>query len=358
MQAREGANAHRNNFDLLRLGLALTVCLVHTYELSAYPALIGLEHWLSAGTAFHAFFVVSGYLIYASYERTPSLRDYFGKRARRIYPAYLCVVLACAFGLYFASGLPPAAYFNGQWLRYLLANLTFLNFLAPTLPGVFTAQNVAAVNGALWTIKIEVGFYLCLPLIVWLMRRLGPNRVLAAGFAASVAWLYGCWWMSIHHGPAWGEVARQLPGQFCLFAVGMALRHNQATFARFRWQWMAAAFLLCVCRPPGALAPLTDPLVLGVLAIGFATGPYVGYRAPLGDLSYGVYLWHFPIIQLLVASHAFDAQPWALVAVAVVLALVAALLSWHLVERRFLGQRGAGVARRVAPPAPGRQVVD
>jgi peptidoglycan/LPS O-acetylase OafA/YrhL len=204
-----------------------------------------------------------------------------------------------------------------------------------------------------------VGFYPCLPLIVWLMRRLGPNRVLAAGFVASVAWLYGCWWMSIDHGPAWGEVARQLPGQFCLFAVGMALRHNREAFARWRWHLMAAAFLLCLLRAPEALAPLTDPLVLGVLAIGFATGPYVGYRAPLGDLSYGVYLWHFPIIQLLVAWHAFDAQPWTLVAVAVVLALSAALLSWHLVERRFLVRGGAGGTRRVAAgPVLRREVVD
>ena len=132
-----------------------------------------------------AFFVISGFLIFMSYERTSSLRRYAIKRARRIYPAYLCIILLCAFGLFTLSGLPVDQYFSADWFKYLVANLTFLNFLAPSLPGVFENNLLQAVNGALWTIKIEVMFYCSVPLIVWFAQRFGRLPVLLGLFTLS-----------------------------------------------------------------------------------------------------------------------------------------------------------------------------
>src|ERR1035441_3699041 len=77
-----------NNLDLVRLVLASVVVIVHCRDLSLQPGLAWLTKWLDSGIAVKGFFAISGCLIIASYERSPSLRDYFEKRMRRILPAY------------------------------------------------------------------------------------------------------------------------------------------------------------------------------------------------------------------------------------------------------------------------------
>ena len=126
----------------------------------------------SVDSAVQVFFLISGYLVFSSYEKSSTLKSYFSKRARRIYPAYLFVILAAAFGLYFVSQETLIDYFGLGWLKYVASNLTFLNFAAPTLPGVFTENPTPGINGSLWTIKVEVAFYIAVPAIALLMRRL------------------------------------------------------------------------------------------------------------------------------------------------------------------------------------------
>ncbi|MFX9097300.1 acyltransferase family protein, partial [Acinetobacter baumannii] len=76
-----------NNFDLLRFGLASIVVLFHTSRLSQAASLSWMQHYFSATFAVEAFFTVSGFLIFMSYERSHSLLSYAKKRARRIFPA-------------------------------------------------------------------------------------------------------------------------------------------------------------------------------------------------------------------------------------------------------------------------------
>ena len=105
--------------------------------------------------AVKAFFVVSGFLIFMSFERSSSFASYARKRIRRIYPAYFTVVMLCAIFLVAVSSKNIEHYFSFVWVKYVLANLAFLNFLQPTLPGVFDSNKIAVVNGALWTLKIR-----------------------------------------------------------------------------------------------------------------------------------------------------------------------------------------------------------
>ena len=101
----------RNNFDLLRLCLAATVCFAHAYVLSEQEQLAWLARTFSSTLAVRAFFVVSGFLIVMSYERASSLGDYAGKRVRRVVPAYVTIELVYAFGLAAVSSLSVADYF-------------------------------------------------------------------------------------------------------------------------------------------------------------------------------------------------------------------------------------------------------
>ena len=97
----------RNNFDLLRLLMALSVFFAHSAILTQSIQLRPLAYVFKASVAVDVFFVISGFLIFMSYERTNSLKDYFVKRVRRIYPAYFTVIVICAiFGLFFKIIIP------------------------------------------------------------------------------------------------------------------------------------------------------------------------------------------------------------------------------------------------------------
>jgi peptidoglycan/LPS O-acetylase OafA/YrhL len=152
---------------------------------------VAFDRYFSARLAVDTFFVISGLLIYRSYVRSSSIRSYFEKRARRIYPAYFTVVVLTAIALCPLSSLPISQYFGAGFWKYLRAILVLLNFLAPCLPGVFTSNSIPAINGALWTLKIEVAFYLAVPVIHWICSRLGTKRVMAAIFLFSCVWKYG-----------------------------------------------------------------------------------------------------------------------------------------------------------------------
>ena len=176
-----------NNFDLLRLLFSGIVVLVHAYELSGFQQLGIFTRVLSSTVAVKAFFVVSGFLIFMSYERSTTISAYSNKRIRRIYPAYFTVVMLCAIGLIAVSTKNIGDYLSLTWVKYVFANLAFLNFLQPTLPGVFDSNKLTAVNGALWTLKVEAMF-LSVPLFVFLFRKFARFPILILVYCASVAY--------------------------------------------------------------------------------------------------------------------------------------------------------------------------
>jgi peptidoglycan/LPS O-acetylase OafA/YrhL len=325
-----------NNFDLLRLLFAGTVCLVHAFDLSGHQQLAFLGSVLSSAVAVKAFFVVSGFLIFMSFERSSSLASYARKRALRIYPAYFAVIMICAVGFVAISTRGPADYFSTAWVRYVLANLSFLNFLGPTLPGVFEGNRVPAVNGALWTLKIEVLFYLCVPLFVMLFRRFGHLPVLVPAYLGSVAYALACAWMAERTGSVlYVELGRQLPGQLSYFLAGAFFYYYLATFERRAVTFLVGAVLVLAVNSQWAL-PLFEPFALASVVIFFALFLYVGNFGRYGDFSYGVYILHFPILQCFIAMGWLADRPWLYLVASVLTVLVAAMAMWHLVEKRFL----------------------
>lgn len=334
-------NSHRfinNNFDLLRLLFAGTVCLVHAYELSGYGELAVIVSVLSSAVAVKAFFVVSGFLIFMSYERSKSTASYAFNRVRRIYPAYLVAVMACAIGLVVVSTKTVTEYYSVAWLKYVVANLAFLNFLQPTLPGVFDANKLAAVNGALWTLKIEVMFYLMVPLFVWLFRKFGHLRILVAAYCTSLAYAWIFSTLAEETGAyIYSELARQLPGQISYFVAGAGLYYFFPVFERYAKYFLAAAVAVLLAKT-WVSVPLAflEPLALATLVVFFGLFLYVGNAGKYGDFSYGIYILHFPIIQLLLDSDRFGSNPLGFLAAAVVLSVMAGGGMWHFIEKRFL----------------------
>ncbi|MFZ5564704.1 MAG: acyltransferase family protein [Thermodesulfobacteriota bacterium] len=339
----------RNNFDLLRLLFAGTVCLVHAHKLSGYPSLKIVTGFLSSEVAIKAFFVVSGFLIFMSFERSTSVVAYLGKRARRIYPAYFTVVMLCAIGLVAVSSQSAGDYFfSFEWIRYILANLAFLNFFQHTLPGVFETHKLAVVNGALWTLKIEVMFYLCVPLFVRLFRRFGHCPMIFFFYSCSVAYALLCTWMAAHTGSAiYSELGRQLPGQLSYFMGGALLYYYLPLFEQQVGYFVSASVLALVANKAYSL-PLLEPMALAIVIVFWGLFLYLGNFGKYGDLSYGVYILHFPIIQLLLYTGWFKNNPWVFIIMVVIITTVGAFAMWHLVEKRFLLRSSYYVARRGA----------
>lgn len=328
---------NRNNFDLIRFMLASMVFLSHAYELSGQEKLSTFAMLISSTMAVQAFFVISGFLIFQSYERSSTLSSYIAKRTWRIIPAYVTVIFTSAILLSFTSSLSLYQYlYNSELWKYLAANLFFLNFLAPNLPGVFTNHIVQAVNGALWTLKIEVAFYITVPICIWFFTRLGRDRTLIAIYVASVIYTITMLWLSTTwNRPSFVELSRQLPGQMTYFIAGAAIFYH---FDRFRvnsFLLMAVGILLFTISPY-FLTLFLRPVGLALIVMIVAFGPYLGRFGRYGDFSYGVYILHFPILQILIHFGLPNYSPWVFLFTAIAIVLPTAMLMWHLVEKRFL----------------------
>lgn len=330
------ARVRANNFDAIRLTLAAVVAAVHVAVLSGEAGLAWIPRVLSSSLAVKAFFVVSGFLIVMSFEHSANWRAYAERRVRRLYPAYAVVIVLSALALWLVSGRSAPEYFGPSWWKYVAANLAFLNFLAPTLPGVFDANAIRTVNGALWTLKVEVLFYAAVPFLVWLCRRAGWQVILPLAYLGSFAYVS---LLRLVGGPhpdgLYEALQRQLPGQLAYFVSGAALYYGFSWFEpRLRPLSAIAALILLVNL--AVPIPLVEPAAIAVVVIAIAFAGMAIPAGKYGDFSYGLYILHFPVIQLIVQAGWFAGRPLGLFITAMTLALLGAVLLWHLVEKRWL----------------------
>jgi peptidoglycan/LPS O-acetylase OafA/YrhL len=319
----------RNNIDLLRFILAATVLFFHVGILSGVPALHRVLRFANGRDAVLGFFVISGYVVSLSWQRIGSLRVYASHRLRRILPGYFAVVLLCWLAGAAVSVLPVADYWrNSETWCYLAANLAFLQFLGPSLPGVFVGNHVASVmNGSLWSIRTELFCYALVPLLSCIRWR--AIALATACFAVLVVLP--------------GGRAHPLADEFRIgifepvecFAIGAFF----ASESRRRRLFLPAMILL------GASftrleSGLLEPFTVAFLVLSIALVPVsLGRWSAAGNLSFGMYLWHFPIVQWLTTQHWAARSPRVFFLAAVALTLALAAMSWNLVERRFLAKR-------------------
>lgn len=329
--------AHRaNNFDLLRLVFALLVVVTHTRELSDFHSdnpLFYLSVWGIDG-----FFIISGYLIYESLSRHSGLAGYGLRRLFRIYPAYVAVILIqCVLMVALQPGAAPL----GEIFKYLISNLIFLNFLQPVVGDIFAGLKFNAVNGALWTLKIEVTFYILLPFAMLLLRRYFlPFVVFAVVLSIIInAVLFDA---GLH------RLSNQFPAKFYLFGAGILLA---AYGSRIPWPVyglavvFAGIFLFSMALPR-YLWLLLEMVCLGaaIQLIAFVTPP-VRLR---WDVSYTVYLLHFPVIQFSVFLAVPEAMTFeSFLAYVLVCTFAGAYVLTALIERPLLAY-----GRRMAKKFP------
>lgn len=321
--------ASENCFDFLRLFLAVSVLFSH------YDKLHGVDfiHFpVSLPLSVSGFFVISGILIYRSFCRSSSLKSYFVKRVKRIFPAYVLVVLLSSLVFSFFSDLPASDYFlSSDFFRYLAANLTTLNFIQPNLPGV---RGLEAVNPSLWTIKIELMLYLLVPVFAWLFD--GKRRVLsvvAVAVVSSVS-IFLRWKADVSGVPSYDLLGKWIALAAC-FLAGVSLFLFRVELKKCKWFLIVPAVALLMVD--GYAVELVHPFAVGIAVYFFAfTLPFLNRFGKIGDLSYGTYVFHGPIVNVTIC------MGWTVCAgnflLTVLMVLLVAFLSWHLLEKRILGR--------------------
>ncbi len=338
-----------NNFDLIRLLAALQVVYCHTCWHLDITTGIGnstLSHPVQWFPGVPIFFVISGFLISRSWERSDDWKDYARKRALRIYPALWVqlaagILLAAAFG-----AITPTVATSRSFFLWVLAQSSCIQFYNPAFMRSF---GLGVLNGSLWTIPVELGFYLSLPILyAGFVNRVG--RRWADGGLALLALASFTYWFELSTvadpESTWTKLQMVSPlPHLHMFLVGVLLQRN---FERVlpllenrAWIWFPvyAAFML-LFNPWGqatlsssAIAVLAGRLLLAasILSVAFSWRSFSERLLKGHDISYGVYLYHGLAINVLVQLN-WKENPWLLALVTGV-TVVLAMLSWQLIER-------------------------
>lgn len=335
----------RNSFDVLRYFFAFSLILVHFCTLTDTP-----QFWfITGGTRVKAFFIITGFLVLYSILRSRTLKDYFLKRIRRILPAYVaCITLCLIIGLCLTDLSWKEFLTNGTTWKYYLSNILFLNFLQPELPGVFQDHAMTAMDGSLWSMKVELCFYVVLPLLVWLLCKFRKGIVIACIFALSVAQtlffnhLYEKTGVELYH-----TIQHQFGGQLVFFVGGMSLLlWFDALNRHLRWLFPVCLLLFLISEHWQPLV-YAEPLTFAVVIIGIAYHcPRLNFLFGVDNISYGLYLYHFPVIQVLISLGLAQYNIYLCFITALFITFVVALLSWKFIEKPML--------RKPYPGKPGR----
>ncbi|MEV4656117.1 acyltransferase [Micromonospora sp. NPDC049301] len=357
-----------NCFDFLRLLAALAVVVQHAVEHTGSGFLWyapGSGRWFGDGVA--VFFVISGGLVFASalrcHESGRGWSEYFRNRLLRIAPA-IYVYLVLMVGLLLLTGVVGTrSLADPHFLAWAGSTLLLVPVYHPLLLADF---GTGVVNGSLWTIPAEVGFYLIVPgLVLLAVRRSVRLMVLVTAVAA----VLGCGLHAYLAGVDPDALLSRLVSVSVVpwigyFLLGMILVRVWDRLPQSGPVALAAlggyAVLTWTQHQVGAsgravIALLAAvPLAYLVYWVGHR-GPRVlrGLTARIGDLSFGAYIWHMPVINLLlwagVDNWRVRGTPLVLLVVAITLAC--AYASWNLVERPALQLKRYSVRGGVSRPA-------
>lgn len=350
-----------NAFDALRVISALAVLYSHSFALYGLPEPQPVAGQLLGRLAVTLFFSISGYLICQSWERDPHLGRYAARRALRILPALWVVVILTALvigALCTTAALSDYFGSSSPW-RYMAVGVTAMG--SPPLLGVFEQNPFpGSVNGSLWTLKYEIIMYL----VLGLLGRFAPGSLRAKCSVAFVffaaSWLLIC---ALGYQKAgvpflWRFYIELYPYRIAyLGAFFFAGACAHLYFHRIHLSWAVALIMAAVL--PFIKSEMLTMVMLWVavpyIALVFALkAPPIFQKVNGFDYSYGIYVYAFPIQQIVSQMGQQHQWSWGTVLVLSLLSTtVAAALSWHYVEKPALRMKGAisAIGRTITPPA-------
>jgi len=327
------SSGRNNHFNLIRMVAATGVLVSHAYPLTLGPdAVQPLEGWLRGiplGTVcVYIFFATSGFFITKSFDQSTSRWRFLKARVLRLYPALALVLTLTVLVAACCLTTAPSATYWAAVPDYLVRNLALFK-LEYTLPGVFeTNPYGATINGSLWTLSYEVLCYFGV-FIAGVLGLLRKKRALALALLGFVI---------LYIAAPSLPLPRRLDTLLDLampFAIGTAF-YVWRSFVPLR---LSLGVLLAVFAGVAWLTPLFElvfaiALSYWVFLVGLAKNEALLAYNRLGDYSYGMYIFAFPVQQMF--ASVTEAMPLWNMALALPITLICAILSWHLVEKTAL----------------------
>lgn len=333
-------NHRDNNIGTLRFLGAFLVLFGHSFNLSdttqpADPLSQHISGWMpwqqpAQTLGVILFFAISGYLVTRSYLNRQNVFYFLLARCLRIYPALIVAVTfcVCVVGWYHTT-LPTAEYFHHPvtiqywWVNASLRSVRFI------LPSVFGNNPVAlSVNGSLWTLPVEFRLYLVVAL-------LGVAGLLQRAKWLTLVVILGVAEFIFFPGRFPILLSPDKPYLLVSFVMGMLFCAYQPRLHPNLPMLIALVIASVLLRITHHAFSFNFIGLLAFVALVLWIGFHPRWRLPAldryGDLSYGLYLYAFPVQQTVVGWIG-TGKPWLLLAISLLLATVLALISWHLIE--------------------------
>jgi peptidoglycan/LPS O-acetylase OafA/YrhL len=322
-------DSRKNNLDIIRFFAATLVLFSHAYPLTlgnngSEPFAVLTKGQMTFGElAVSIFFVISGFLITQSYERSKDPVYYFKARSLRIFPGLLFCILLSIFvlGPIFTE-LSLIDYFKNRETYDYLKTIS-LYWIQYDLPGVFQA-NVwpTAVNGSLWTLWYEFFFYIAVAAL-GVTKLLDKRMVLFLFILCTGLYFLG-------RGGFYTDLFRY-------FGAGMVFYLFRKQIKLNGWFAILSLIILLLTLSNGLFNysfPIFGTYLVFYLA--FETRLKLTNFGKYGDFSYGIYIYAFPLQQVM--NHLFNNQlsPLENFLLTFPVTLMFAIVSWYLVEKRAL----------------------
>lgn len=330
-------NPKENGIGFMRLFFALFVIVQHGFALNNNIdplSRLGLSSFGSFGV--NGFFILSGYLITASWLNSKSYISFSWRRILRVFPAFVVCLFFTGFIIsplmtIINNGNIDIVFFKQQ-LSYIYKNLLLIIY-QPDITNLTINHHEHSLNGSLWTLSWEFGFYILLAIAGTLGLLSKRKKIL---FIAIILYIIS-YWMSdckctIFFKYYTSQRVTILPFMFGLGVLAYLFKHKIPN--------NTLLFIICIIGwaldlKYNHVMPIYPFFFLYMMLWLMVNLPIKSFEKH-GDYSYGIYIYHYPIIQLILLIYNFNVNPWILSLIAIVPTGILAYLSWHYIEKPAL----------------------
>ena len=343
-----------NNLDFIRFMLAVSVIFCHCYVLyygteeTVEPLWVLSNRQISIGSfAVNFFFVISGFLILQSWNHSARFIDFLRKRVVRIFPAFIVASIVCVFffaPLGTADSFMPLGYWK-LYLQNIKLNELFVGFVQLAEPTVSWTLNSVPIHGSInapmWTIRYEFFCYLLVPVLFYLgvfkKKAFVVALFVVAFILQAVQHYYKVYFFDWKEFPIIGK-PDFFPRFVTYFSVGMCFYMFRNVIPRSRLLLLISTVMLVLATVAFDGLLLIQPIFGSYVLFYFAYSNTFSFRdfAKNGDYSYGVYLYAWPVQQLVILFFEKHLDITLMFILSMIFTLACAYLSWHYVEKPFL----------------------
>tara|TARA_Y100000588_G_C14177660_1_gene892142 strand:+ start:104 stop:1198 length:1095 start_codon:yes stop_codon:yes gene_type:complete len=346
----------KNNLDLIRLFAATQVAINHLFfhfgleEETSNFLLINIIKITQFFPGVPIFFMISGYLISKSYEKNPDLKNYFRNRFLRLYPAaWFCLLLSIIFVV--ATGnLSSIMIMSKGFIAWLITEIVFIHIYS--YDG-FSDFGTGKLNGSLWTLPVEIQFYIFIPIIYYTFEKLGLTQKKNFNFSIIIILIFSFTYheilvkdniLSINDNMVMKIAITLLPNYFYMFAIGVLLQKNieiiKPIIRNTGLYWLTIYTSTCIILNyfNFSIAYGNDInlivfvfLSLTILSLAYTKVDLSKKLIGHNDISYGVYIYHMPLANLILELDTnINLITYFLT---LILVYLLALFSWRFIEK-------------------------